>query len=131
MRPYLAPLDRSDLDGLRDALEADGTRFGHPKSNWFYGQGLLTYQDLPCVCECCDALGLVDALPAVVATAAGSFSGVEADPDLGSEAMLATVLGEAALDRDGAFDGLGGCIEGDEEPIALVLNFFRRMLGKT
>jgi hypothetical protein len=65
-----------------------------------------------------DSGGLVDTLAGEVATDLGGARGVHSDPDRRAESLRLALLRQAALNRDGAGDGLLGRVESDEEPVA-------------
>src|ERR1700722_12552422 len=69
-----------------------------------------------------DTSSFVDSLAQVVIAKVDSFGGVDTDAHLRSEAVLSTVIGQGALDRNGALDGVKGIGERDEEPISFVVD---------
>src|SRR6266540_3757657 len=112
----LPPVDRDDLDGFRDAPDADlpGLGEGEPRA----GGGVSAGDDLGALCQCGDSGGLVDPLAGEVPTDLRRAGGVDPDPDRRTEPLGLPMLREAALDRHRARDGLLRRIEPDEEPIS-------------
>ena len=66
----------------------------------------------------------------VVATLLRRFRRMEPDAHPRREPVLAPVTGEAALDVDGALDPVASPLEGDEEPVAGLLDLLAPMLGE-
>jgi len=64
----------------------------------------------------------VDSLAQVVIAKVNSFGGVDTNAHRRSEAMLTTVIGQGALDRNGALDGVKGIGERYEEPISFMVD---------
>ena len=119
----LAPVDGSDLDGLVDPLERELARIGKPEpGGWKIGEGSDGDEDLLAAGRRPDARGEVHAATHVVAALAGGLGRVEPDPDPRREAMFATVARKTSLDVDGAFEGIHRPLEGDEEPVARVVD---------
>src|SRR5688500_6519582 len=86
-----APVDRDDLERLGDPLERDRLRLGVLQA---VGElrGREAGVDLARAAEGADASGLVHALAVVVRAGAARVGRVNADADLGREAVRATVL---------------------------------------
>ena len=69
-----------------------------------------------------DTGSFVDSLAQVVIAKINSFGGMDTDAYLRSEAMLTTVIGQGALDRNGTLDGVKGIGERYEEPISFMVD---------
>src|SRR5438093_891945 len=69
------------------------------------------------------------ALTGEVAALARGLGGMQPDPNGRSEAVLAAVAHEAALDVDRAVDAVDGTLEGHEESVAGVVDLVAAVLG--
>ena len=113
--PDSTPVDVHDLDRFGEALERGAPQAGRPVR---LPDRRDARDDLAGAAECRDPGRLVDALAVEVAADLRGIGGMEADPDLGREALCRAVLRESPLDRDRRLHRKVRRVEADEEPVA-------------
>src|SRR4029079_5877307 len=109
-----APIDVDDLDRTRQAPQRRGPEIRGPMR---LADRPDAGDDIAGAAEGRDARRLVDALAVEVAAHPCRIGGVEADSDMGSEALRRAVLGETPLDGDRGGDGKVRRVEADEESV--------------
>ena len=116
------PLDVCDVEGDGEPLQIEFTAVTNVEvvgDRIDDGRG---HKDLSSAGGGTDTGSFVDSLAQVVIAKVDSFGGVDTNAHLRSEAMLTTVIGQGALDRNGALDGVKGIGERYEEPISFMVD---------
>ncbi len=116
------PLDVPDVEGDGEPLQIE---FAAVTNVAVVGDRLddgCGHKDLSGASGGGDTGGFVDSLAQVVVAKVDGFGGMDTNAHLRSEAMLTTVIGEGALNRNGALDGVKGIGERYEEPISFVVD---------
>src|SRR3982074_1876467 len=121
----LPPADADDLDRLGDALQAHLARFGKREVAWL--GGVPAGEHLSPLCFGGDASCLMDTLAAIVEPDARRVRLVDPDPHLRRKAVGPAVIGQRALDLDGALDGTLGLRETGEDAVSAVADLLAGM----
>src|SRR5271163_5192684 len=121
-RKGLLPLDACDVEGDGEPLQIEFTAVTNVEVVGDRIDDGRCHKDLSSTGGGTDSGSFVDSLAQVVIAKVDSFSGVDTNAHLRSEAMLTTVIGQGALDRNGALDGIKGIGERYEEPISFMVD---------
>ena len=116
------PLDACDVEGDGKPLQIEFTAVTNVEvvgDRIDDGRG---HKDLSSAGGGTDTGSFVDSLAQVIIAKVDSFGGMDTNAHLRSEAMLTTVIGQGALDRNGALDGVDGIGERYEEPISFMVD---------
>ena len=116
------PLDACDVEGDGESLQIEFTGVTNVEVVGDRIDDGGRHKDLSSTGGGTDTGSFVDSLAQVVVTKVDSFGGVDTNAHLRSEAMLTTVIGQRALDRNGALDGFKGIGERYEEPISFMID---------
>src|SRR2546423_401045 len=124
-RLRLAPADADDLNRLGDALQGQFAWLGEREVARL--GGVPAGEHLPALRLGGDARRLMDALAAVIESDTSGGRLVYADPNLGREAVRTAMIGQRALDLQGALDGALGLREAGKHAIPTVADLFPGM----
>lgn len=116
------PLDACDVEGDGEPLQIEFTAVTNGAVVGDRIDDGRCHKDLSRAGGGTDTGGFVDSLAQVVIAKVNSFGGVDTNAHLRSEAMFTTVIGQGALNPNGALDGVTGIGERYEEPISLMVD---------